>query len=81
MSESAPHCQNRIVIFACFGGALVAVFLPRSLGFNPSPVHVEFMTDNLELGQVFLSEYFCFPYQYLCTINRYIFMRHRRYVL
>ena len=75
-----PYSQSRIVIFTCFGRAVVTEFLPRSLGFNPTPVHVEFMADYLELGQDFLW-LLLFSLSVSLHKYRYIFMRHRRYVL
>jgi hypothetical protein len=38
-------------------------FPPRRAGFDPRSGHVEFVVDNVALGQVF-SEYFNFPCQF-----------------
>jgi hypothetical protein len=52
---------------------LVAGFSPRWPGFHTRSVYVEFVVENVVLGQVF-SEYFGFPCQFL--FHRLLHINH-----
>lgn len=53
---------------------------PWRPGFNPSPVHVEFVENMVALGQDVCSCTFVFPCRYYSTNNPYSFIKHQYYM-
>jgi len=56
---------------------LITSLSPWRPGFNPSPVHVEFVENKVALGQDICSWAFVFPCRYYSTNAPYSFIKHQ----